>query len=109
MMPVLLGAALWTQRYIWRLPVTVREPGNRWLFVKCSQAGSLTYGKGMWIAYHVAVVCIGTLLVAVSMRALHRYTFPPFVFTVIGLIDAAPLLIIGWTQRQKLRPSGNAI
>ncbi len=109
MMPVLLGAAFWTRRYVRRLPVTVREPGNRWLFVKRSRGGALTYGKGMWVAYHVAVVGIGTALVAASMGALHRHSFPPFAFTIIGLIDAAPLLAVGWAQRQKLRRPGDAL
>ena len=109
MIPVLLGAALWTRRYVRRLPVAAQEPGNRWLFVKRSQSGTLTYGKGMWVAYHVAVVGIGTALIAASMGPLHRHSFPPFAFSVIGMIDAAPLLAVGCAQRRKLRSPGDAV
>lgn len=85
------AAALWTVLYQRRLPVkplTVEKP---WLF-------------GVWGLYHGAVLMGG---MALGTHFWHADRAFPGTFTIIGLLDAAPLLYVGGNQRRRaqgLRP-----
>ena len=80
--------AVWTARYQRRLPVqplTVDRPHL------------CTY----WGFYHAAVLWTGIGLSRWLGTCLHLHGLPPFAMTLTGLVDTAPLLWVGWTQRRR--------
>jgi hypothetical protein len=52
----------------------------------------------LWSVYHVGLVLGGTA----AIKCLFSYQ-PPFAFTFVGLLDAAPLLINGWVAWRRSR------
>ena len=84
--PVATG--LWSSQYQRRLPVQPRTVDRPRLYF-------------WWGLYHVAVIFGGMALGFVLARALGRHTLPLGTFTVIALLDSAPLLWVGWTQRRR--------
>ena len=82
-----VAAAAWTCLYRRRLPVQPRTLDRPRLYF-------------WWGLYHTAVVCGGTALGIALAHFLHRHCVPVGTFTLIGLLDAAPLLWIGWRQRR---------
>lgn len=85
-----IGAGAWTSLYRRRLPIQPRVVDRPRLYL-------------WWSLYHVAVVCGGMALGFGLARSLHRHCLPFGAFTAIGLVDAAPLLYVGWTQRLRAR------
>jgi len=81
-----LAASVWTIRYQHRLPVKPLKLERPWLF-------------GVWGLYHGAVLMGG---IALGTRFWHN-PMQPGAFTLMGLLDTAPLLLIGWSQRQRAR------
>lgn len=86
LLPVLTG--VWTCSYRRRLPVRPQAVEKPRLYF-------------WWVWYHVAVLCGGMALAYVYSVHLHNHCLMPGTFTVIGLVDAAPLLYVGWTQRRR--------
>ena len=80
-----LGTALWTTRYQRRLPV---QP------LKVDYPRLFTY----WGFYHAAVL-MGGLTLGTHFWRLHCMRLGTW--TLIGLVDAAPLLWVGWNQRRR--------
>lgn len=76
------GTAAWTAAYAKKLPVHPFKVENPRLFL-------------WWGMYYAVIVLLGTIGGALLFGS--RASFlPPFWFTVMGLICAAPLLISGW-------------
>ncbi len=75
------GTSLWTIWYRSHRPVKPLKIENKALFI-------------LWGFYHSAVIFLGTLFGVFLSR-------PPFWFTLVGVLSAAPLLIIGWRMRQR--------
>jgi len=86
-----LAASAWTVLYVRRLPVKPLKLEKPWLF-------------GVWGLYHGAVLMGGMALGTHFWHADHAL---PGTFTLIGLLDAAPLLFVGWRQRRRARGEGN--
>jgi len=84
---VALAASAWTVFYQRRLPVKPLKVEKPWLF-------------GVWGLYHSAVLMGGMALGTHFWQADRAL---PGTFTIIGLLDAAPLLYVGWTQRRRAR------
>ena len=87
---VALAASAWTMSYQRRLPVRPLKMEKPWLF-------------GVWGLYHGVVLMGG---IALGTHFWHAHMLPG-AFTLIGLLDSAPLFYVGWTQRRRaqgLRP-----
>ena len=87
---VALAASAWTMSYQRRLPVRPLKMEKPWLF-------------GVWGLYHGVVLMGG---IALGTHFWHAHMLPG-AFTLIGLLDSAPLFHVGWTQRRRaqgLRP-----
>jgi len=87
---VALAASAWTMSYQRRLPVKPLKMEKPWLF-------------GVWGLYHGVVLMGG---IALGTHFWHAHMLPG-AFTLIGLLDSAPLFYVGWTQRRRaqgLRP-----
>ena len=87
---VALAASAWTMSYQHRLPVRPLKMEKPWLF-------------GVWGLYHGVVLMGG---IALGTHFWHAHMLPG-AFTLIGLLDSAPLFYVGWTQRRRaqgLRP-----
>jgi len=85
-----LAASAWTMSYQRRLPVKPLKMEKPWLF-------------GVWGLYHGVVLMGG---IALGTHFWHAHMLPG-AFTLIGLLDSAPLFYVGWTQRRRaqgLRP-----
>jgi hypothetical protein len=74
---IAVAATLWTIRYARKRPVQPRRFFNHFI----------------WWGFYYAAILVGGILLFPSR--------PPFLFTAIGLLSAAPILIIG--ARQWLR------
>ena len=81
-----VAASAWTMSYRRRLPVKPLKVEKPWLF-------------GAWGFYH-AIVLMGGM--ALGTHFWHT-TMQPGAFTLIGLLDATPLLLVGWSQRRQAR------
>ena len=77
------AAAIWTVRYQRCLPVKPRKLEKPLLF-------------GVWGIYHGAVLMGG---IALGTHFWQADCAQPGTGTLIGLLDAAPLLWVGWQQR----------
>jgi len=84
------AASLWTSVYNWRLPVQPRKIENKWLFA-------------WWALFHAAVLMGGLALGSHFWRA---ERMQPGAWTVMGLVDSAPLFYIGWRMRRRARGDG---
>jgi len=82
-----LGAGIWTSLYRKRLPVQPRTLERPRLYF-------------WWGVYHVIVVFGGTGIGALLAHLQHLRCLPLGTFTLIGLLDAAPLFWVGWQQRR---------
>ena len=90
---------------IFALAVTVAGAfaASRWScsYQRCLPVKPLKVDKprmfSVWGLYHGAVLMGGIALGTHFWHAPMR----PGAFTLIGLLDAAPLLLIGWTQRRR--------
>ena len=85
-----VAASAWTMSYQRRLPVKPLKMEKPWLF-------------GVWGLYHGVVLMGG---IALGTHFWHAHMLPG-AFTLIGLLDSAPLFYVGWTQRRRaqgLRP-----
>jgi len=82
-----VGAGAWTNTYRRRLPVQPRTVERPRLYF-------------WWGLYHAAVVCGGMGIGFALAHVLGRRCFLPGTMTLIGLVDAAPLLYVGWQQRK---------
>jgi len=82
-----LAALVWNIRYQRRLPVRPLKVEKPWLF-------------GAWSIYHVVVLMGGIALGTDFWHASHAR---PGTATLIGLLDSAPLLYVGWSQRRQAR------
>lgn len=87
---VAAAASLWTSVYNWRLPVQPRKIENKWLFA-------------WWALFHAAVL-MGGLALGTHLRRADR--MQPGAWTVMGLVDSAPLFYIGWRMRRRARGDG---
>ncbi len=85
-----VGTALWTAHYQRRLPVQPLTVDRPRLFA-------------YWGVYHMAVLWTGIGLGHWLGAREHLHGLPPFAMTLTGLVDAAPLFWVGWTQRQRAR------
>ena len=81
---VALAASAWTMSYQRRLPVRPLKMEKPWLF-------------GVWGLYHGVVLMGG---IALGTHFWHAHMLPG-AFTLIGLLDSAPLFHVGWTQRRR--------
>lgn len=72
--------SIWMAFYIKQRPVRPLRIENKMLFL-------------FWGFYHSVVIVVGTFGGLLLSR-------PPFWFTGVGLLSAAPLLITGWRMRQ---------
>lgn len=79
--------AAWTSQYQRRLPVQPRTLDRPRLYF-------------WWVLYHTAIVFGGIALGHGLARLQHQHCVPAGTFTLIGLLDAAPLLWVGWQQRR---------
>ncbi len=82
-----LAASAWTMSYQRRLPVKPLKFERPLLF-------------GVWGIYHAAVLMGG---IALGTHFWHTNHAWPGTFTLIGVLDAAPLLYVGWSQRRQAR------
>ena len=76
--------AAWTLRYQRQLPVRPLKLEKPYLF-------------GVWALYHAAVLMGG---IALETHFWAKNCAAPGTFTLIGLLDSAPLLWVGWQQRR---------
>lgn len=86
-----LAASAWTVFYKIRLPVKPLKLEKPWLF-------------GVWGLYHGAVLMGG---MALGTHFWHADRALPGTFTLIGLLDSAPLLCVGWSQRRRAQGARN--
>ncbi len=84
-------ASVWMKRYVRDRPVHSARTNNRWLYLRENRR----FAGGYWGLWHVAVLC-GGIAIAFWIGHLQHKECLPFTFTTIGIIDAAPLLIVGW-------------
>lgn len=82
-----VATAAWTSLYRRRLPVQPRALDKPRLYF-------------WWGLYHAAVVFGGMALGYGLARLQHQHGVPTGTFTLIGLLDAAPLFWVGWQQRR---------
>lgn len=78
-------AGVWTWSYQRHLPVKPLKVEQPWLF-------------GVWSFYHPLVLMGGA---AVGTHGWQLHHALPGTGTVIGLLDSAPLLWVGWQQRRR--------
>lgn len=82
-----VAASAWTMSYQRHLPVKPLKVEKPWLF-------------GAWSFYHLAVLMGG---IALGTDFWHTDHARPGTATLIGLLDSAPLLYVGWSQRRQAR------
>ena len=82
-----VGATLWTSLYRKGLPVQPRILEKPRLYF-------------WWGFYHVAVLFGGMGIGFLLAHLQHQHCLPLGTFTLIGLLDSAPLFWVGWQQRR---------
>lgn len=80
-----LAASVWTIFYLRRLPVKPLKCEKPWLFA-------------VWGLYHGAVLMGG---MALGTHFWRSDSALPGTFTAVGVLDSAPLLWVGLTQRRR--------
>lgn len=81
------ATAAWTSLYRRHLPVQPKTLDRPRLYF-------------WWGLNHTAVVFGGMALAVAVTHILHRHCAPIGTYTLIGLVDAAPLFWVGWQQRR---------
>lgn len=104
MLPLVMAASAWTKHYLRRLPVEAGTPSNPWMFVPIRGRRKICFTRGWWSLYHVVVLLGGIAAGKAVAHAMHHVCLLRGTMTLIGLVDAAPLLITGallWHRSQE--------